>query len=210
MPPLRAPREDVVTRTPAGGGVAAMPAVTRPAPPFRFEDLEPKPMDPFVAAAIQKIAKLDPLLIHAFARFPEAGPWVERQPLIGTLIPNVCDVVYGPMERPEGSYPWANVVTGPAGGGMADAKPLKQTTTAAGTRFYVDHDGFAMHDNRPIAMEDIPAGTTLWDERTGMEQGDVGAILWRDVGTTKRALPNGVALVACQPERRPSPSEVDQ
>jgi hypothetical protein len=61
-------------------------------------------------------------------------------------------------------------------------------------RFYVDHDGFAMASGRPISIEDLPAGAILWDERTGIEAGDVAAILWRDIGTTRRTLPPGVTL----------------
>jgi hypothetical protein len=61
-------------------------------------------------------------------------------------------------------------------------------------RFYVDRDGFAMGDGRPIAVEDLPAGATLWDERAGVECGDVAAILWRDIGTTRGSLPPGVIL----------------
>jgi hypothetical protein len=51
-----------------------------------------------------------------------------------------------------------------------------------------------MGDGRPVAMEDLPADATLWDERTGVECGDVAAILWRDIGTSRRSLPPGVTL----------------
>jgi hypothetical protein len=61
-------------------------------------------------------------------------------------------------------------------------------------RFYVDRDGFAMADGKPIAIEDLPAGTVLWDERVGIECGDAGAILWRDIGAARRSLPAGVTL----------------
>jgi hypothetical protein len=61
-------------------------------------------------------------------------------------------------------------------------------------RFYVDRDGFAMGDGRPVAMDDLPAGVILWDERVGLECGDASAILWRDVGTSRRSLPPGVTL----------------
>jgi hypothetical protein len=63
-------------------------------------------------------------------------------------------------------------------------------------RFYVDHDGFAMGDARPIAMEDLPENVTLWDERSGPECGDVTTILWRDIGTTRRSLPHSVLFKA--------------
>ena len=51
-----------------------------------------------------------------------------------------------------------------------------------------------MGDGKPIAMEDLPAGATLWDERAGVECGDVAAILWREIGTSHRGLPPGVSL----------------
>jgi hypothetical protein len=63
-------------------------------------------------------------------------------------------------------------------------------------RFYVDQDGFAMGDGEPIAMEDLPEGATLWDERSGLECGDLTTVLWRDIGTTRRSLPRGVILKA--------------
>jgi hypothetical protein len=58
----------------------------------------------------------------------------------------------------------------------------------------VDRDGFAMGDGKPVAMEEVPAGTILWDERVGIECGDVAAILWRDIGTSRRSLPPGITL----------------
>jgi hypothetical protein len=61
-------------------------------------------------------------------------------------------------------------------------------------RFSVDRDGFAMGDGRPVAMDDLPAGVILWDERVGLECGDASAILWRDIGTSRRSLPPGVTL----------------
>ena len=61
-------------------------------------------------------------------------------------------------------------------------------------RFYVDHDGFAMCDGRPIGADDLPANAILWDERTGIDRGDPAAILWRDVGASRQTLPPGVVL----------------
>jgi hypothetical protein len=69
-----------------------------------------------------------------------------------------------------------------------------QAAPGAAQRFYVDRDGFAMGDGRPIAMEDLPAGAILWDERVGIECGDAAAILWRDIGASRRSLPPGITL----------------
>lgn len=81
-----------------------------------------------------------------------------------------------------------------------------QACTGRPRRFYVDHDGFAMGDARPIAMEDLPDGATLWDERSGPECGDVATILWRDIGTTRKSLPLGVVFkAAVKSAQRQSP-----
>jgi len=89
--------------------------------------------------------------------------------------------------------------------GRAGAASLLQRETSSAAdlasppaplRFYVDHDGFAMGDGKPIAMEDLPEGATLWDRRSGLECGDLTTILWRDIGTTRRSLPRGVILRA--------------
>jgi hypothetical protein len=76
----------------------------------------------------------------------------------------------------------------------AEYHATPQAAPSGAQRFYVDRDGFAMGDGRPIAMEDLPAGAILWDERVGIECGDTSAILWRDVGTSRRGLPPGVTL----------------
>ncbi len=76
----------------------------------------------------------------------------------------------------------------------AEPHPTAQTAPSVAPRFYVDRDGFAMGDGRPIAMEDLPSGAILWDERVGVESGDAAAILWRDIGTSRRSLPPSVTL----------------
>ncbi len=76
----------------------------------------------------------------------------------------------------------------------AERHSTAQPAPSVAQRFYVDRDGFAMGDGRPIAMEDLPAGAILWDERVGIESGDAAAILWRDIGTSRRSLPPNVTL----------------
>jgi len=140
-------------------------------------------------------AKHDRLLVALIAKLPtETTPWPRADRIVWLqMMALAFDVVYGPC---------SGVRIGPAeaGGGRAD-----QTATApphvpeaarlrTPQRFYVDRDGFAMGDGRPVAMEDLPVDATLWDERTSVECGDVAAILWRDIGTSRRSLPPGVTL----------------
>lgn len=144
-------------------------------------------------------AKHDRLLAAMIAKLPaEIAQWPRADRMAWLqMIAMAFDVVYGPCggirvvaaraddvdERANAPPPVsaAHHVTAPT------APPAPQ-------RFYVDRDGFAMADGKPVAMEDLPAGITLWDERVGIECGDVAAILWRDVGTSRRSLPSGVTL----------------
>jgi hypothetical protein len=84
--------------------------------------------------------------------------------------------------------------------GVASAPPVPPGSGEAGPqrprRFYVDHDGFAMSDGRPIGIDDLPANAVLWDERSGIDRGDPAAILWRDIGASRQSLPPGVMLKA--------------
>ena len=146
-------------------------------------------------------AKHDRLLMALIAKLPtEIAQWhrADRIAWLG-MMAMAFNVVYGPCGeirvvpedgRPHGGDESAetrqevsgeNRVTAPA-----PANPPQ--------RFYVDRDGFAMADGKPIAIEDLPAGAILLDERVGIECGDVAAILWRDVGTTRRSLPPSVIL----------------
>jgi len=150
-------------------------------------------------------AKHDPLLAALIAKLPaqtEQWPRAERIAWL-RMMAMAFDVVYGPCggvriapEPGEARTGDAHEVASIARDAQAEAEPSE----AVPQRFYVDHDGFAMGSlgngagGRPIAMEDLPADATLWDERTGIECGDVAAILWRDIGTTRRSLPLGVTL----------------
>jgi hypothetical protein len=143
-------------------------------------------------------AKHDRLLVALIAKLPTENRRWPRAERIAWLqmMAMAFNVVYGPCDEirvvPDETQ---------ADGGDETARTRHEvsagnraTAPNAPQRFYVDRDGFAMADGKPIAMEDLPAGTILWDERVGIECGDVAAILWRDVGTTRRSLPPSVIL----------------
>jgi hypothetical protein len=147
-------------------------------------------------------AKHDRLLVALIAKLPtEATQWPRADRLVWLqMMAMAFNVVYGPSGG-------IRVVPEDAGAGDGDesARVLHQVAAeyrvvapaapkSTPQRFYVDRDGFAMADGKPIAMEDLPAGTILWDERVGIECGDASAILWRDIGTSRRSLPPGVTL----------------
>ncbi len=141
-------------------------------------------------------AKHDRLLAALIGRLPKpTEPWARDDRVAWLqLMALAFDVVYGPCGG-------ADAAVDPADLGAATAATTATDRSAPATsrRFHVDHDGFAMADGRPIAMAELPAGATLWDERSGPECGDVAAILWRDVGTARKSLPPGVALKPAAP-----------
>jgi hypothetical protein len=150
-------------------------------------------------------AKRDPLLAALIARLPAAPEWpcADRSAWL-RMMAMAFDVVYGPCGgvpiAPDGDAPAPTQARAADEAAAALRAQPAQAAPSGAPRFYVDHDGFAMgvFDNgagcRPIAIEDLLLGATLWDERTGMESGDIAAILWRDIGTTRRSLPAGVTL----------------
>ena len=141
-------------------------------------------------------AKHDRLLAAVIGKLPiETAQWPRADRIAWLrMMAMAFDVVYGsnsegPIAPEEAGVDEANqTALGP------QPLPFEPRPLVTRQRFYVDHDGFAMGDGRPIAMEDLPAGATLWDERAGVECGDVAAILWRDIGTTRRSLPQGTTL----------------
>jgi hypothetical protein len=148
-------------------------------------------------------AKHDPLLAALIAKLPaDADQWPRGDRIAWLqMMAMAFNVVYGPCGgihvAPEAACDGRDVAEddgataalhGTADRHAAPAQP------AVAQRFYVDRDGFAMGDGRPLAMEDLPAGAILWDERVGIESGDVNAILWRDIGTSRERLPSGVTL----------------
>ena len=151
-------------------------------------------------------AKHDRLLAALIAKLPAgAEPWPRTERIAWLhMMALAFDVIHGPcggvridpMEAGE-SMP-AGRTDHPAA--APHPAPAAAVRPGAPQRFYVDRDGFAMgacdhgSSGKPIAMEDLPAGATLWDERTGIECGDAAAILWRDIGATRRSLPPGVTL----------------
>jgi hypothetical protein len=146
-------------------------------------------------------AKHDRLLAALIAKLPiEIAQWPRADRIAWLqMTATAFDVVYGPCGG-------IRVVPEEARTGHGDPRAIAAHHVSAGyhvkeqaapsipQRFYVDRDGFAMGDGKPVAMEDLPAGAILWDERIGIECGDVASILWRDIGTSRRSLPPGVIL----------------
>jgi hypothetical protein len=151
-------------------------------------------------------AKHDRLLAALIAKLPtqtEQWPRADRIAWL-RMMAIAFDVVYGPCGGVRIAPEASESACGRDADEAASIRPAPaeegDASETAPQRFYVDHDGFAMGSRgdggggRPLAMEDLPAGATLWDERAGIECGDVAAILWRDIGTTRRSLPLGVTL----------------
>ncbi len=136
------------------------------------------------------MARHDNLLAALIAKLPaKSEPW-RRDERIAWLrmMAMAFDVVYG------GCGGVAVTPAAPDDGAAIPADIEDKSASAPVRRYYVDRDGFAMGDGRPIAMDELPTPAVLWDERAGIESGDVGAILWRDVGATRKSLPAGVTL----------------
>ncbi len=146
-------------------------------------------------------AKRDRLLAALIAKLPSGIAQWPRTDRIAWLqmIATAFDVVYGPCggirvapeDRPSGD--------GDQGAHNPRNAPEQLPAAASPAlstpkRFHVDRDGFAMADGKPVAMDDLPAGAILWDERVGIDCGDVTTILWRGIGTSRRSLPPGVIL----------------
>jgi hypothetical protein len=155
-------------------------------------------------------ARHDRLLAALIAKLPaDAAQWPRADRIAWLrMMAMAFDVVYGPggsirvsLEEACGDDRTANddrAAIAPLHG-LAEHRATAQAAPDAvqrlvAQRLYVDRDGFAMGDGRPVAMEDLPAGAILWDERVGIESGDAAAILWRDVGTSRERLPPGVTL----------------
>jgi hypothetical protein len=162
------------------------------------------------ASDIRKIsmikAKHDRLLVALIAKLPiEIARWPRADRIAWLqMVAMAFDVVYGPsggirVVPDESRAGGADQTPNTSGNVSADNVSAAQPVTAEAApdkpqRFYVDRDGFAMGDGRPVAIGDLPAGAILWDERVGVERGDGAAILWRDIGTSRRSLPLGVTL----------------
>jgi hypothetical protein len=146
-------------------------------------------------------AKHDRLLAALIAKLPiEIAQWPRADRIAWLqMTATAFDVVYGPCggirvvpeEAPTGH---GNASATTAHRVSAGHHVKEQAAPSILQRFYVDRDGFAMGDGKPVAMEDLPTSAILWDERVGIECGDVATILWRDIGTSRRSLPPGVIL----------------
>jgi hypothetical protein len=142
----------------------------------------------------------DRLLAALIARLPVAAQWPRADRIAWLqMMAMAFDVVYGPcsgicVTLGEAHSGNGCQVASETSAGRIERGAPSPAAPGAMKRFYVDRDGFAMGDGRPIAMEDLPTDAILWDERVGLECGDAAAILWRDVGTVRRSLPPGVTL----------------
>jgi hypothetical protein len=144
----------------------------------------------------------DRLIAALIAKLPaDNGHWTREDRIAWLkMMAMAFDVVYGPCGGVRIAPPETEKVEKAgvqAGAGPICSGPPGSTELARdGTppRYFVDPDGFAMADGRPITTDDLPAGATMWDERSGAECGDPAMILWRDIGTTRRGLPAGVTL----------------
>jgi hypothetical protein len=153
-------------------------------------------------------AKYDRLLSALIAKLPaDTGQWPRADRIAWLqMMAMALDVVYGPCSAIRVAADAARDDGFSASDHCSDrgaTTPLRepaehrmtpQPAPGGSQRFYVDRDGFAMGDGRPIAMDDLPAGAVLWDERVGVECGDATAILWRDIGASRRSLPPSVTL----------------
>jgi hypothetical protein len=146
-------------------------------------------------------AKHDQLLVALIAKLPlEVAQWPRLERIAWLqMMAMAFNVVYGPCDGirvvPEETRSDEVDRTPGTPDRLSAAWPVAaEVAFNRPQRFYVDRDGFALGDGKPIAMEDLPAGAILWDERVGIESGDVAAILWRNTGTSRRSLPPGVIL----------------
>jgi hypothetical protein len=139
-------------------------------------------------------ARHDPLIAALLAKLPPGGAaewqqdaritWLQMMAMAFDAVYGRCGaIVIGAADAP-GACTHSS-----ASAHASEAPPVPRPR-----RFYVDHDGFAMCDGRPIGADDLPPDAVLWDERTGIDRGDPAAILWRDIGASRQTLPPGVVL----------------
>lgn len=135
-------------------------------------------------------ARHDRLIAALLAKLPADGTteWPQDARITWLqMMAMAFDAVYGRC---------GPIAIAPADAPALSASPVGIDAPASSRprRFYVDHDGFAMCDGRPIGVDDLPANAILWDERTGLDRGDPAAILWRDVGASRQTLPTSAVL----------------
>ena len=130
--------------------------------------------------------EMDPLLAATINKFPAAGPWPasEREAFF-TLLRNVCDVVYGPVEREHS--------TGETKALMLAAPP------PATAHYHIAPDGFAMADHEAIDPHNIPPGTVVHDYRAQPVNEELDPVMWKTHGAKAGwKLPQGVVIRAAE------------
>lgn len=138
------------------------------APPFRPAD---------------NVSDMDPLLAATIAKLPPTGkPWAstDREAWF-TLMRNVCDVVYGPVE------PLGVTISR---GTFTNGTPGTIPAAASAPKLYViKEDGQARCDGQPMAFKDIPpAGCTFIDKRG---PNDDAVFAWESIMFSDGAVPPG-------------------
>jgi hypothetical protein len=136
-----------------------------------------------------KTGARDPLIAAMIGKLPAQGPWPheDREAWLN-LMKAAFDVTYG-----RNGAPPPVMVSGPAGGGMADAAPVARVSPGDGesiidfqlakvaTRFYVEPDGTARAPGgAEAALEAVPVGTALLDYRAEAERGRLDTVIWAD------------------------------
>lgn len=158
-------------------------------------------------------AMKDSLIAAVIAKLPQPGtpfPASEREAWF-TMMRHATDVAYGPCERlpvtraAQDAIANAALNMAPMIGvgddfqvGVPRHSGSATVVMTTRNRFYVDHDGFAMCNGKPIDPQDLPAGSILWDERSGIDHGNPDSIMWKTGGSNKQRLPIGVQLRAAE------------
>jgi len=132
----------------------------------------------------------DPLVAATVGKLPAAGtPWPqdERDNWFD-LMRKCVAVTYGPPPRP---------------GAAAGEAPHFGEAPITSTKYYIQPDGTAVADGRPIDPHQIPPGTVVLDYRPLPIDEEYNPIMWLTHGAKAIKLPNRVIV---RPAKEPMPT----